>query len=65
MSPIAKIYYLLKTLDNLEIKVSELQVARDLNDDAYGNLWYEEQINEAVEKIKKTKSLLVTLVTKL
>jgi hypothetical protein len=47
------------------MKVSELQVARDLNDDAYGNLWYEEKINEAVEKIKKTKSLLVTLVAKL
>lgn len=62
MSLIAKIYYLLKTLDNLDIKVSELQAARDLNDDAYGNLWYEEQIDEAVRKIEKTKLLLIELV---
>lgn len=59
---IAKIYYLLKTLDNLDIKVSELEIARDLNDDAYGNLWYEEQIDEAVRKIEKTKLLLIELV---
>lgn len=59
---IAKIYYLLKTLDNLDIKVSELEIARDLNDDAYGNLWYEEQIDEAVKKIEKTKLLLIELV---
>lgn len=59
---LAKIYYLLKTLDNLDIKVSELQAARDLNDDAYGNLWYEEQIDEALKKMEKTKSLLVDLV---
>ena len=65
MSLIAKIYYLLKTLDNLEIKISELEIERSLNDDAYGNLWYEEKINEAVKKVEKTKSLLIEMVKQL
>lgn len=39
-----------------------MQAARDLNDDAYGNLWYEEQISEATKKMERTKSLLVELV---
>ena len=59
---LAKIYYLLKTLDNLEIKISELQIAKQIEDDAYGNLWYEEKIDEAERKLHKTKSLLVELV---
>ena len=65
MSQIAKIYYLLKTLDNLEIKISELQIAKQIEDDAYGNLWYEEKINEAVKKVEKTKSLLIEMVKQL
>ena len=62
MSKITKIYYLLKTLDNLEIKISELQIAKQIEDDAYGNLWYEEKIDEAQRKLDRTKSLLVELV---
>jgi len=65
MSTISKIYYLLKTLDNLEIKISELQIAKQIEDDAYGNLWYEEKIDEAVKKLERTKYLLVELVNKL
>ena len=65
MSQIAQIYYLLKTLDNLEIKISELQIAKQIEDDAYGNLWYEEKINEAVKKVEKTKSLLTEMVKQL
>jgi hypothetical protein len=62
VSPIVQIYYLLKTLDNLEIKISELQIAKQIEDDAYGNLWYEEKIDEAERKIERTKSLLAELV---
>ena len=65
MSLIAKIYYLLKTLDNLEIKISELQISKEIEDDAYGNLWYEEKIDEAQRKIERTKSLLAELVKEL
>ncbi len=65
MSPIAKIYYLLKTLDNLDIRISEMQAARDINDDAYSDLWYEEQINEAQIKLDRTKFLLIELVKEL
>lgn len=65
MSLIAKIYYLLKTLENLEIKISELQIGKDLNEDAYGHLWYEEQIDEASKKLDRTKELLVELVKEL
>lgn len=62
---LAKIYYLLKTLDNLEIKISELQIAKQIEDDAYGNLWYEEKIDEAQRKLDKTKELLIKLVNQL
>jgi hypothetical protein len=65
MSKIAKIYYLIKTLDNLEIKISELEIAKQIEDDAYGNLWYEEKIDEAQKKLERTKSLLVELVKEL
>lgn len=65
MSLIAKIYYLLKTLDNLEIKISELQISKEIEDDAYGNLWYEEKIDEAQRKLDRTKSLLAELVKEL
>ena len=65
MSKIAKIYYLLKTLDNLEIKISELQIAKQIEDDAYGNLWYEEKIDEAERKLDRTKLLLTELVKEL
>lgn len=65
MSLIAKIYYLLKTLDNLEIKISELQISKEIEDDAYGNLWYEEKIDEAQRKIERTKSLLTEMVKQL
>ena len=65
MSLIVQIYYLLKTLDNLEIKISELQIAKQIEDDAYGNLWYEEKIDEAERKLERTKSLLVELVKQL
>ena len=62
VSPIAKVYYLLKTLDNLEIKISELQIAKQIEEDAYSNLWYEEKIDEAERKLERTKSLLIELV---
>ena len=62
---LAKIYYLLKTLDNLEIKISELQISKEIEEDAYGNLWYEEKIDEAQRKLDRTKSLLVELVKQL
>lgn len=65
MSQITKIYYLIKTLDNLEIKISELEIAKQIEDDAYGNLWYEEKIDEAQKKLEHTKSLLVQLVKEL
>lgn len=65
MSLIAKIYYLLKTLDNFEIKISELQIAKEIEDDAYGNLWYEEKINEVERKLDQTKELLIKLVNQL
>ena len=65
MSNRSKIYYLLKNLDNLEIKISELEIAKQIEDDAYGNLWYEEKINEAEKKIIKIKQLLVDLVKEL
>jgi hypothetical protein len=65
MSNLSKIYYLLKNLDNLEIKISELEIAKQIEDDAYGNLWYEEKISEAVNKVDRTKSLLVQLVKEL
>ncbi len=65
MSNLSKIYYLLKNLDNLEIKISELEIAKQIEDDAYGNLWYEEKIEEAEKKIIKIKQLLVDLVKEL
>jgi len=65
MSNLSKIYYLLKNLDNLEIKISELEIAKEIEDDAYGNLWYEEKIDEAEKKIIKIKQLLVDLVKEL
>ncbi len=65
MSNLSKIYYLLKNLDNLEIKISELEIAKQIEDDAYGNLWYEEKINEAQKKLDRTKELLTELVKQL
>ena len=65
MSNLSKIYYLLKSLDNLEIKISELEIAKQIEDDAYGNLWYEEKIDEAEKKLDRTKSLLIELVKEL
>ena len=65
MSNLSKIYYLLKNLDNLEIKISELEIAKQIEDDAYGNLWYEEKIDEAQKKVDKIKSLLEELVKEL
>jgi len=65
MSNLSKIYYLLKNLDNLEIKISELEIAKQIEDDAYGNLWYEEKINEAQKRVDKIKELLVDLVKKI
>ena len=65
MSNLSKIYYLLKNLDNLEIKISELEIAKEIEDDAYGNLWYEEKIDEAEKKVIKIKQLLVDLVKEL
>jgi hypothetical protein len=65
MSNLSKIYYLLKNLDNLEIKISELEIAKQIEDDAYGNLWYEEKINEAQKKLDRIKELLVDLVKKI
>ena len=62
MSNLSKIYYLLKNLDNLEIKISELEIAKQIEDDAYGNLWYEEKIDEAQKKLERTKQLLTELV---
>jgi len=65
MSNLSKIYYLLKNLDNLEIKISELEIAKQIEDDAYGNLWYEEKINEAQKRLKRTKELLTELIKQL
>lgn len=65
MNTITKIYYLLKTVDNLEIKIAELQIAKQIEDDAYGNLWYEEKIDEAERKLQKTKTLLIELIKEL
>ena len=65
MSNLSKIYYLLKNLDNLEIKISELEIFKQIEDDAYGNLWYEEKIDEAQKKVDKIKSLLEELVKEL
>ena len=65
MSNLSKIYYLLKNLDNLEIKISELEIAKQIEDDAYGNLWYEEKIDEAKNKVIKIKQLLENLVKEL
>jgi hypothetical protein len=65
MSNLSKIYYLLKNLDNLEIKISELEIAKQIEDDAYGNLWYEEKIDEAQKKLDRTKALLIDLVKEL
>lgn len=65
MSNLSKIYYLLKNLNNLEIKISELEIAKQIEDDAYGNLWYEEKIDEAQKKLDRIKELLVDLVKKI
>lgn len=65
MSLIAKIYYLTKTLDDLEIKISEYEIAQSLEEDAYGRLWYEEKIEQLNKKIKRTKLLLIDLVKEL
>ncbi len=65
MSNLSKIYYLLKSLDNLEIKISELEIAKQIEDDAYGNLWYEEKINEAQKRLQRTKDILIDLVNQL
>jgi hypothetical protein len=65
MSNLSKIYYLLKNLDNLEIKISELEIAKQIEDDAYGNLLYEEKIDEAQKKLDRIKELLVDLVKKI
>ena len=65
MSLIAKIYYLTKTLDDLEIKISELEIAKQIEDDAYGNLWYEEKIEQLNKKIEQIKLLLIDLVKEL
>jgi len=65
MSLITQIYFLLKNLDSLEIKISEYQIAQRLEDDAYGRLWYEEKIDEAQKKLDRIKELLVDLVKKI
>jgi hypothetical protein len=65
MSLITQIYFLLKNLDSLEIKISEYQIAQRLEDDAYGRLWYEEKIDEAQKKLNKIKELLTELVKQL
>ena len=65
MSLITQIYFLLKNLDSLEIKISEYHIAQRLEDDAYGRLWYEEKIDEAQKKLDRTKELLIELVKQL
>lgn len=65
MSNLSKIYYLLKNLDSLDIRISEYQAAQRISDDPYDNLWYEEKINEAQKKLDRTKELLTELVKQL
>lgn len=65
MSNLSKIYSLIKLLENLEIKLFEYEIAQRMEDDAYGNLWYEEKIKNGNEKIEFIKSELKQLVSKL
>jgi len=65
MSNLSKIYSLVKLLENLEMKLFEYEIAQRMEDDAYGNLWYEEKIKVGNEKIEFVKSELRQLVSEL
>lgn len=65
ISLIAQIYYLLKTLDSYEVKLSELHAAQRINEDAYDNLWFGEEIEKYQKKIEKIKLLMQELVKQL
>lgn len=65
ISLIAQIYYLLKTLDSCEIRLSELHAAQRINEDAYDNLWFGEEIEKYHKKIEKIKLLMQELVKEL
>ena len=65
MSNLSKIYYLIKTLDNTNIKIAEYEIAQKLEDDAYGRLWYEEKIDELTKNVDKIKKLLIDIVSQL
>jgi len=65
MTDIAKIYTLVKMLDNLEIKLFEYEMAKNMEDDAYGHLWYEEKLKSISGQIEFVKSELRYLVDRL
>lgn len=65
MSLIAQIYFLLKTFNSYEIKLSELQAAKRINEDAYDNLWFEEEIEKYQKNIERIKLLMQELVKQL
>lgn len=65
MNNLNKIYSLIKLLENLEIRLFEYEVAQRMEDDAYGNLWYEEKIKKGTEKIEFIKQELIKLVSEL
>ena len=65
MSNLSKIYALVKLLETLETKLFEYEIAQRMEDDAYGNLWYEEKIKVGNEKIEFVKSELRQLVSEL
>ncbi len=65
MSNLSKIYSLVKLLETLEMKLFEYEIAQRMEDDAYGNLWYEEKIKKGSEKIDFIKIELKKLISEL
>lgn len=63
MTPISKIYALTKMLDNLEMRVFEYEIAKNMEDDAYSNLWLDEKLKRLYDQIEFIKSELKYIIS--
>lgn len=63
MTPISRIYALTKMLDNLEMRVFEYEMAKNMEDDAYSNLWLDEKLKRLYDQIEFIKSELKYIIS--
>lgn len=50
-------------LDNLEMRVFEYEMAKNMEDDAYSNLWLDEKLKRLYDQIEFIKSELKYIIS--